>query len=183
MARKLQEEYSVTFDRTATNNREIQARTTQARRIIGCINEILWSSEISKQRKYNVYNTSVKSSLLYGAETWRITEQNKRKLEAVEMDAIKRSLRISRKDRIQNEEVRRRMGIDGTLYDDIERMQLIWYGHVQRMGEERLPKKIMKWVPQQRCKRGRPKKTWKEGVVRAMSTRDLRDGQWDNRRE
>lgn len=54
----------VIFDRTGIDNREIQARITQAREIIGCINGILWNSEISKRRKYNIYNTLVKSSLL-----------------------------------------------------------------------------------------------------------------------
>ena len=49
------------------------------------------------------YNSLIKSSLLlYGAETWRLTENNKRRVEATEMDALRRSSRISRKDRIRN---------------------------------------------------------------------------------
>jgi hypothetical protein len=43
----------------------------------------------------------IKSSLLYGAETWRLTESNKRQIEATEMDALRRSSRISRKDKIK----------------------------------------------------------------------------------
>ncbi|CAG9833888.1 unnamed protein product [Diabrotica balteata] len=98
------------------------------------------------------------------------------------MDVFKRSLGISRRERVRNKEEIRRIGIDGYLTTDIERKQLIWYGHVQRIEDTRLPKKIMQWVPPNRKKRGRPKKTWKEGVTKAMSTRDLRDGQWDDRR-
>jgi len=47
---------------------------------------------------------------------------------------------------------------------DIEKKRLQWYGHVKRMPEERIPKLIMEWVPQERRKRRRPRKTWMEGV-------------------
>jgi hypothetical protein len=32
------------------------------------------------------------------------------------------------------------------------------------MQEERLPKLIMEWIPGERRKRGRPRKTWMEGT-------------------
>lgn len=172
----------VTFDITGKDDKEINKRITQARRIIGCLNGIFWSKEIGKHRKYNIYETLIKSSLLYGSETWRITENNKRRLEAVEMDVFRRSLGISRRQRIRNEDVRLQMGIEGSLITDIERKQLVWYGHVQRMEEKRLPKKVMNWMPPNRRKRGRPRKTWKEGIAKAMSSRDLREGQWDDRK-
>jgi hypothetical protein len=41
------------------------------------------------------------------------------------------------------------------------------------MQEERLPKLIMEWIPGERRKRGRPSKTWMEGVGAAMKTRHL----------
>ena len=44
----------------------------------------------------------LKSSLFYGSETWRLTENNKRRVEATEMDALRRSSKISRKERIRN---------------------------------------------------------------------------------
>jgi len=50
----------------------------------------------------NTYNALIKSSLLYGSETWRLTENDKRRMEATEVDALRRSSRISRKDRIIN---------------------------------------------------------------------------------
>ena len=38
------------------------------------------------------------------------------------------------------------MGIEGTLFQDIERNQFIWHDHAQRMGDERLPKKVINAV-------------------------------------
>jgi len=51
------------------------------------------------------------------------------------------------------------------------------------MPEERIPKLIMDWIPRKRRKRGRPRKTWMEGVQAAMTTRNLKTDQWRNREE
>ena len=51
------------------------------------------------------------------------------------------------------------------------------------MQEERLPKLIMEWIPEERRKRGRPRKTWMEGVQAAVKTRHLETDQWLNRKE
>jgi hypothetical protein len=47
---------------------------------MACLNRILWSKDIRKERKLNIYsyNALIKSSLLYGSETWRLIEYNKR---------------------------------------------------------------------------------------------------------
>jgi len=67
--------------------------------------------------------------------------------------------------------------------DIIERKRLQWYGHVKRMSEERIPKLIMEWIPWERRKRGRRRKTWMEGVQAAATTRNLETDQWRNREE
>ena len=59
-----------------------------------------------------------------------------------------------------------RMGVKGKpdSIDITEQTRLQWYGHVKRMPEERTAKLIMDWLPRERRKRGRPRKTWMEGV-------------------
>jgi hypothetical protein len=69
------------------------------------------------------------------------------------------------------------------IIDIIERKRLQWYGHVKRMQEERLLKLFMKWIPGERRKRGRPRKTWMKGVRAAMKTRHLEADQWLNRKK
>jgi hypothetical protein len=148
-----------------------------ARICIACLNGILWSKDIRKERKLNIYNALIKSSLLYGSETWRLTESNKRRVEATEMDAPRRSSRISRKDKTTNVTIRQQIGLEETIIKEIEQNQLTWYGHVQRMEEGRLPKRALKWMPKQRRARGRPKKNWMEGIKKAMNGRNLNEGQ------
>jgi hypothetical protein len=91
------------------------------------------------------------------------TEINKRRIEATAMDALRRSSRISIKDKIRNTTIRQQIGVEESIITEIERKQLTWYGHVQRMAEERLPRIAMRWISKQKRARGRPKKTgWKE---------------------
>jgi len=87
-----------------------------------------------------------------------VTTNNERRVEATEMDALRRSSRISRKERIKNVTIRQQIGLEETVVKEIEQNQLTWYGHVQRMVEERLPKIALKWMPKQKRARGRPKK-------------------------
>jgi hypothetical protein len=63
------------------------------------------------------------------------------------MDALRRSSRISRKDKIRNETIRQQIGLEETIIKEIEQNQLTWYGHVQRMAEGRLPKIAVNWMP------------------------------------
>jgi len=58
------------------------------------------------------------------------------------------------------------MGVKGKpdIIDIIEKKRLQRYGHVKRMPEERIPKLITGWIPLERRKRGRLRKTWMERV-------------------
>jgi len=85
----------------------------------------------------------------------------------------------------KNEDTKEIMGVKGKpdIMHIIEQKRLQCYGHVNRMPEERIPKLIMDWIPRERRKRGRPRKTWMEGVQTDMTTRNLEPDQWRNREE
>jgi len=51
------------------------------------------------------------------------------------------------------------------------------------MPEDRVTKLITECIQLDRRKRGRPRKTWKEGVQAAMTTRNLEPVPWRNREE
>jgi len=48
-----------------------------------------------KKSKFNIYETMIKSVLLYGHKIWRIIEKSKRALKATEMDIIRQPIKIS----------------------------------------------------------------------------------------
>jgi hypothetical protein len=66
------------------------------------------------------------------------------------MDALRRSSRISRKERIRNVTIRQQIGLQEPIRKEIEQNQLTWYGHVQRMAEGRLHKIALKWSAKQK---------------------------------
>jgi hypothetical protein len=69
------------------------------------------------------------------------------------------------------------------ILDEVTRKKLMCYGHVERMDPTRLPKIMIHWKPEGRKIRGRPWRTWKDGIYTAMNGRDLRMGEWNNRRQ
>jgi hypothetical protein len=122
---------------------------------------------------------------MYGAEVWQIPTREINKILATEMDVLRRSERNSRLERIKNEHIKEIMGVKEKpdIIDIIENKRFQWYSHVKRMQEERLPKLIMECIPGERRKRGRPRKTWMEGVRATMETRHVEADQWLNRKE
>jgi len=99
------------------------------------------------------------------------------------MDALRRSSRISRKERIRNVTIRQQTGLKETIITETEQTQFTWYGHVQRMAEGRLPKITLKWMPKQKRVQGRPKKNRMKGIRKAMNERNLNEGQWEDRKQ
>lgn len=83
----------------------------------------------------------VESICSYGVETWELKRYQKSRLLFLEMDYL-RSSRVSRLDYIRNDHIRDIMKLDLTILDTIKSKRLIWYGHFQRMPENRWPKKI-----------------------------------------
>ena len=53
----------------------------------------------------------------------------------------------------------------------------------EKLAVERIQKLIMDWIPRERRKSGRPRKTWMEGVQAAVTKRNLEPDQWRNREE
>jgi hypothetical protein len=99
------------------------------------------------------------------------------------MGALIRSARISKLGRKTNEYIGGKMDAQDMILDDITQKQLIWYGHVERMDPTRLPRIMIYWKPEGRKQRGRPWRTWKDGIYTAMNERDIRMGEWNNRRQ
>jgi hypothetical protein len=108
-----------------------------------------------------------KSVLTYGAETWSLYENDRRRTNTTEMAALRRLAKISKLGRKTNDYIRGNMDGQDTILDDITRKQLVWYGHVERMDPMRLPKIVITRKHEGRKKKGgggRPRRTWKDGI-------------------
>ena len=59
----------------------------------------------------------------------------RRKVNVLEMKCLRSLVGVSRIDRVWNEEVRRRAGIERELVRRADQRVLRWFGHVERMDE------------------------------------------------
>ncbi len=76
-------------------------------------------------------------------------------------------------DRVRNEEVRRRTGIVKEFAERAEQRVLRWFGHVERMEEERLVKRVIRSNVRDVRPRGRPQMGWLDSVKRALGARGI----------
>ena len=103
--------------------------------------------------------------LLYASETWTLLATDLAKLEVFQMKCLRRILRKSC-HRVSNKEVRDLCKIDA-IEKTIRKRRLKWFGHVCRMGPDRIPPRVLlddrpqSW----KCPRNAPKKTWKDQVL------------------
>lgn len=65
------------------------------------------------------------------------------------------------------------------IKDTVDDKILRWYGHV---GNGTRPKKLLEWVPPERRKRGRRRKTWMKGIRNAMTRINLKYDDWKGQR-
>ena len=77
-----------------------------------------------------IYNSMVKSVLIYGAETWSLYEDDRRRINRTEMDALRRSARISKLDRNTNEYIRGKMDAQDVILDDKPENNLLVFSMV-----------------------------------------------------
>ena len=75
---------------------------------------------------------------------------------------------VTRRDRIRNERVRRRCGMDESVAVKVGRSRLKWYGHLERMSGERVTKRIYSGEFQGCRPQGRPRYRWMDCVRRDM---------------
>ena len=69
--------------------------------------------------------------------------KERKKLNVFEMKCLRSMCGVSRWDRIRNEVVRERTGVRKELAVRVDKNVLRWFGHVERMGDERLLKKVV----------------------------------------
>ena len=97
----------------------------------------------------------------------------RRRLNVFEMKCLRSMAGVSRFDRLRNEEVRERAGVRKELAAKVDMNVLRWFGHVERMDNERLTKRVMNAKVDGRNVRGRPRFGWIDGVKKAVNERGM----------
>ena len=92
----------------------------------------------------------------------------RRKVNVLEMKCLRNLVVVSRMDRVKNEEVPRRAGIERELASRADQRILRWFGHVERMDDHHMARKVLMVEVSGGRVRGRPRLGWKDGVKVAL---------------
>jgi hypothetical protein len=117
---------------------EVDSRLKAAGGAFGVLSKpIFRSKSVSLRAKRVVYNGVILSILLYGAETWSLTELLFHRLRTFHATCVRAMCLVTkrqvRKERISTESLKQRLGMHSIDVYDFRR-QLAWAGHVSRMG-------------------------------------------------
>ena len=110
---------------------------------------------------------------LYGAEALGMRSAERRKVNVLEIKSVRSLVGVSRMDRVRNEEVRRRAGIERELASRADQRVLRWFRHVERMDEYRIARRVLMAEVSGERVRGRPRLGWMDGVKVALGNRGM----------
>jgi hypothetical protein len=79
-----------------------------------------------------------------GAVAWDVSRKNRSELLAAEMDYRRRSRRKTILDKIWCKAIRETMEMEKDIIDEVQKRQLIWFDHTNRMGDTRWTSKLLK---------------------------------------
>ena len=97
----------------------------------------------------------------------------RRKVNVLEMKCLRSLVGVSRMDRVRNDEVRRRAGIERELARRADQRVLRWFGHVERMNEYRMIRRVLMAEVSGWWLRGRQRLGWIDGVKVALGNRGM----------
>ena len=75
---------------------------------------------MSKRLKAKIYTTIVRPVMTYGSECWGLKNKDERKLKTTEMRMLTMMLGVTLKDKLRNEEVRRRTTVSTSVVTIVE---------------------------------------------------------------
>ena len=157
---------------------EIRERTIQGRKAIGELGSVVKGRSLSVEVKKNLRDSIVLPTLTYGSEVWKWNVAEQSKIRAVEMTYLRAGAGITRLDRVSNEEVYegygmmdKASGVNCGVVEWVKRNALRWYGHVRRMPEERMTKRVYQSEVSGMAGRGRPPVTWEGKIEQYLGER------------
>ena len=150
-------------DRLGGTEEDVKSRIGKARRAFMQLGNVWKSGSLSNNTKLRLFNTNVKSVLLYGSETWRLTKGTSNKLQTFVNSCLRKILRIHYPDTIRNEDLWRQTR-QTKIDTEIKRRRWRWIGHTLRKPPTNITNQSLQWNPQGSRSRGRPRNTWKREV-------------------
>ena len=168
--------------RDSKDNEDVCCRYRKEGNAFGALRKSLFSNpSITYETKGAAYCYLILPILLYGAESWCLTEKLFNQLRTFYHGCARSMHRVNRRHvylhRISSNELLENLNILSIdVY--ITRRQLSWFGHVSRMSFDRIPRKLLSsWVKSRRPK-GAPEFTFSRGMYKALRRANICKDDW-----
>ncbi|XP_072037001.1 uncharacterized protein [Amphiura filiformis] len=124
-----------------SNTKELNNRIGRATGAFRELDKVWKDRNINLETKLKFYNACVLSTLLYAAECWTLTERDEARLDAFDMQCQHKILRVIWSQHIPNSHIRSKTK-QPQLTSVIWKRRLQWFGYLQRMDKDRIPKRL-----------------------------------------
>ena len=144
---------------------EILSRIVQTTAAMTRLKPVWNDRSISLSSKIRLMRSLVISIFLYAYESWTLTVELQRRIQAMEMRCYCKILHISYKDHVTNEKVLAKIQQAIGPHEDlttVKRRKLQWYGHVSRSSG--LAKNILQGTVKGGRRQGRQRKRWEDNI-------------------
>ena len=117
-------------------------------------------------------------AITYGLETLALTKEQQGRLQVCENNWLRRLCGVKLVEKRRLSELRTEVGMKRTVTQKIVGKRLSWAGHVARMSEDRLPRRVEQDEETRTRGRGRPRIRWSDCVRRDLQRADEEWRRW-----
>lgn len=143
------------------HSQEIKTRIEKARAAFIQMSKLFKTHNLNLKLKLRLLRCYIFSILLYGVESWTLTEATTKKLEAFELWTYRRILKISWMDKISNTRVLQKLNKEREIMHTVKRRKLEYLGHIMRNETKyKLLKCILQGKVQGKRSIGRRRISW-----------------------
>jgi len=152
---------------------DVNRRISKARTAFGKLSAIWQSNIYSLHTKLRLFESNVKSVLLYACETWKVTASITKKLQTYINRCLRRILNIRWPRTISNSllwQLTKQIPVE----DEIRKRKWRWIGHTLRRDKDNIARQALDYNPQGNRRLGRPRKTWKRTILKEIDAEGQR---------
>ena len=146
---------------------DVDQRIKKAKSVFAQLGPIWRSQQLRRRTKLRIFESNVKSVLLYGCQTWKTTSTVTRKLQTFINNCLRRIFNIYWPEKITNIELWKRAE-QSPVAETIKKRKFGWIGHTLRRPENNISRQALEWNPQGKRKQGRPRETWKRKMEKEI---------------
>jgi hypothetical protein len=152
---------------------ECDRKVSNGRRVAGAIKTLANTKNLSLECIRRLHECMLVPVLMYGSEVTVWSQKNISRIQAVQMDNLRGILGVRKIDKMRNEYIRELCGVEKGVIERINESVLRWFGHVERMEDHRLVKKIYNSECVGTRTIGRPKMRWIDSVKRCLMDKGM----------